>query len=52
MNLKQIVKKGLIAGGLAFAFNGFANGNIPKVNADELSSYQFGAQRAHRGEKL
>ncbi len=41
MNLKEIIKIGLIVGGLALAVNGFANGNLPKVYADQLKSFQF-----------
>jgi len=39
MNLKQIVKKGLIVGGLLVALSGFADANFPKVSADELKSF-------------
>ncbi len=46
MNLKQIVKTGLVAGGLLAAVNGFADGNLPTVYADELVylhvGYEFG----------
>ncbi len=41
MNLKQILKKGLVVGGLLVALSGFADANVPKVHADELTSIQF-----------
>jgi hypothetical protein len=45
MNLKEIIKKGLIVGGLLVALNGFAEGNSPKVYADQLRCVQFREQK-------
>ncbi|GAH86238.1 unnamed protein product, partial [marine sediment metagenome] len=44
MNLKQIVRKGLIVGGLIAALSGFADANLPKVNANELLFFQMGRE--------
>ena len=45
MSLKQIVKKGLLVGGLLVAPIVFADGNAPKVHADQLRFIQFREQK-------